>query len=146
MTGISRLALTLALGTGATAAVAGTDPWAVLSAVRIDERIDGERYVVTKTFPREIEKGVKDFYIVGYAMPLSPPGEAVTELMLVSDMGNCPFCGSPDHGVSLQVVLDTPLPALEEGTRLALRGDLVPVTDSETWQAAVLKGARVVGS
>ena len=145
MTATSRLALSLAFGTIASTATAGEDPWALLSGVKIDEKIDGDSYMVTKTFPAEIEKGISDFFITGYALPLTP-GERVTELVLVSDMGNCPFCGGGDHTATLQVELDEPIIGLEEGTRLSLRGALEPVHDPETWQSTILRGARVVGS
>lgn len=146
MTATSSLALSFAFGTLATtAALASDDPWALLSGVAIDEKIDGDSYTVTKVFPAEIENGIKDFFITGYAVPLTP-GERVSELMLVSDMGNCPFCGSGDHGVSLQVELDEPIIGLEEGTRISLRGALEPVHDTETWQSTILRAARVVDS
>ena len=145
MTATSRLALSFAFGTAASAAMAGDDPWALLSGVLIDEKIDGDTYTVTKTFPAAIENGIDDFFITGYAMPLTP-GERITELVLVSDMGNCPFCGGGDHGVTLQVELDEPIIGLEEGTRLSLRGALEPVLDPETWQSTILRGARVVDS
>lgn len=140
-----RLALSVAFGTFASAAIASDDPWALLAGVAIDERVDGDSYVVTKTFPAAIENGISDFLITGYAVPLTP-GERVTELMLVSDMGNCPFCGSSDHGVSLQVQLDEPIIGLEAGTRLSVRGALEPVHDTDTWQSTILRAARVVES
>jgi len=145
MTATSRLALSLAFGTLATSAAAGDDPWGLLASIQIDEKIDGDSYIVTKTFPTEIENGIDDFFITGYAVPLTP-GERVRELVLVSDMGNCPFCGAGDHGVALQVELASPISGIEEGTRLSLRGALEPVRDHETWQSTILRGARVVGS
>ena len=71
-------------------------------------------------------------------------GAMVQDLILMSDMGSCPMRGSLDHGANLQVVLNNAIPAFEEGTRLSLRGTLVPVTDPETWQAAILQNARIV--
>ena len=143
MADVSRIALTLAFGTAANAAIAGEDPWALLSGIQVDEQMDGDRYEVTKVFPNELLGGIDDFFITGYAVPLSP-GEKITSLILVSDMGNCPFCGSGEHSVSLQVELEDPIIGLEEGTRISLRGALEAVTDTETWQTTILRGARVV--
>lgn len=145
MTEISRLAFTLALGTTASAAMAGSDPWELLSGIEVDEVLDGDRYEVTKVFPQSVLDGIDDFFITGYAVPLSP-GEAITSLILVSDMGNCPFCGSGGHAATLQVELDEPILGLEEGARISVRGALEAVTDSETWQATIMRNARVVGS
>jgi len=145
MADISRIALTVALGTIASAAVASDDPWTLLSGIQVDENMDGDRYEVTKVFPNEVLDGIDDFFITGYAVPLSP-GEKITSLILVSDMGNCPFCGSGEHSASLQVELDEPIIGLEEGTRISLRGALEAVTDTETWQTTILRGARVVES
>ena len=145
MAEISRLALTLALGTTASAAMAGSDPWELLSGIQVDETYDGDRYEVTKVFPEDVRDGIQDFFITGYAVPLTP-GEAITSLILVSDMGNCPFCGSGGHAASLQVELDEPVFGLEEGTRISLRGALEAVTDTETWQATIMRNARLVAS
>lgn len=138
-------ALTAAFTTTAGAASVEDDPWALLSLVQVDEVVTDSSYEVKKVFPKALEAGIRDFFITGYAMPLTPPGEGVRELILTSDMGDCPFCGSPDHGVTLQVQLDSPI-VIEEGARISLVGALEAVTDPETWQAAIMKNARVVES
>ena len=139
----STLALTTVLGATAGAAQAESDPWALLSQIEIEEIVTETSYEVRKVFPAAIENGIEVFDITGYAVPLSPEGE-VRELMLVADMGDCPFCGSSEHGGSLMVQLAEPLAGLEEGQRITLRGALEAVTDPETWQAAVMKGARLI--
>ncbi len=136
----SSLAL-LALSAGTTSAFAIDDPWALLDQITIDEQVSADSYVVKKTFPLAIQNGVKEFRITGYAMPLTP-GNQVRDLILVADMGNCPFCGSPDHGATLQVELDNPI-QIEEGQRISVVGALEPVTDPETWQSAILRGASL---
>lgn len=143
-TATSTLAL-LAVGT-TTPALANDDPWAVLSAIEIDEIVSEGSYRVVKTYPVEIENGVERFQITGYAMPLTPePGTATTQVMLVSDMGDCPFCGSPEHGGQLQVELAEPV-VIEDGARISVVGALELVDDPETWQAAIMRGATVTGS
>lgn len=141
----SALAL-FALGGSALPTLAEDDPWAVLSAIQIDEITSDGAYRVVKTYPAEIENGVEKFAITGFAMPLTlEPGAPTTELMLVSDMGDCPFCGAPDHGGQLQVELENPV-VIEDGQRLTVIGALELVDDPETWQAAIMRGARITGS
>jgi hypothetical protein len=130
---------------GATTAVtlpvfAQTDVWALLGEINIDEIVTDTSYEVKKSFPKQLENGIEDLTITGYAMPLTP-GDMIRELILVSDMGTCPLCGNPDHGTSLQVTLAEPLANFEDGARITFRGKLSAVTDSTTWQSAVLENA-----
>lgn len=141
----STTALATVLGAAAGAAVAETDPWATLEEITIEEIVTETSYEARKTFPPALAGGVRDFRITGYAVPLSL-GPEVTEIILVSDMGLCPFCGSGEHGATLQVSLADPIIGLEEGTRLSLSGDLQTVTDPTTWQAVILTGARLVSN
>ncbi|WP_417253684.1 hypothetical protein [Celeribacter sp.] len=143
MSPVSRLALTAGLSATATSAFADAPGWDLLKGITIDEVVTETSYVVKKGFPERLKNGVQGMELTGYAVPLTP-GSEIRELMLVSDMGLCPFCGSADHGASVQVNLDTPLVGLEEGTRLTLRGDMMPVHDPETWQAAILENAVLV--
>lgn len=147
---ISRLALSGALGAGAfTASVAlpagasEFDAWEMLSRITVDEQITETSYRVTKTFPAGFEQDIENTRITGYAVPLWA-GDEVRELMLVTDMGNCPFCGSGDHGGNLMITLAEAVPAFEDGMRITLEGTLARVNDPETWQAAVLKDARII--
>mgnify|MGYP001124775782 CR=1 FL=1 len=141
----SVLALSVSLAGFAAPVLADQDPWALLSSVSTQEVIDGDHYEVRKSFPEAMMAGISDFAITGFAVPIGA-GAQVSQVMLVSDMGNCPLCGSPDHGASLVVELDQPIPSFEQGARLSLRGDLEAVTDPETWQNAVLRRARVVAN
>jgi len=137
----STTAFAALVAAGAGAAHAEEDPWALLDSIGIEEIATETTYEVKKSFPPALRDGVRDFRITGYAVPLTP-GEDVTELILVSDMGLCPFCGSGEPGASLQVLLDEPIVGLEEGARISLVGDLAMVTDPMTWQATVLRNAR----
>lgn len=138
-------ALSVALTGVAAPSFGETDPWALLSAVEIDEIVTETSYEVRKSFPERLEQGIPGFRISGYAVPMEQ-GASVRQVMLVSDMGNCPFCGQSDHGVSLMVELDEPIQTFDEGTRLSLVGDLEAVTDPETWQSAVMRNAQVVAN
>lgn len=139
----SRFAIAAVFGATATAATAQPDAWHLLNQIGIEEIVTETTYEVRKTYPAEIENGVKDFEITGYAAPMIP-GEAVRELILVSDMGLCPFCGSADHGASLQVSLADPIAMGDEAQRITLRGTLNRVDDPETWQAVILQDAEIV--
>ncbi|WP_394177318.1 hypothetical protein [Yoonia maritima] len=143
MKNVSTTALTVALSTVTTAVWA--DDWDLLRGITVDEVVTDTSYTVTKTFPSEIKDGREGMVLTGYVMPITP-GSEISELILVSDMGFCPFCGDPSHGASVQVSLETPIPALEEGTRITLRGDMKPVLDPQTWNAAVLENAVIVKS
>ena len=142
---ISSTALTLAITAGSTSVWAQTDGWAMLNDIQIDEIVTDTSYEVKKTFPESLRNGVPDMVITGYVVPITP-GADVVELILVSDMGLCPFCGDPSHGASLQVTLKTPAAGLEEGARITLRGDLSPVLDPQTWNAVVLENAVIITS
>lgn len=149
MSPISRLALTAGLSATAStalsaAAFADAPGWADLKGITIDEVVTETSYEVKKGFPDRLKDGVPGMELTGYAVPLTP-GAEVRELILMSDMGICPFCGSGDHGAAVQVNLDQPIVGLEEGTRITLRGDMKPVLDPETWQAAVLENAVILG-
>ncbi|MGR3484112.1 MAG: hypothetical protein ACU0BF_02095 [Paracoccaceae bacterium] len=123
-------------------APATPEAWSLLAEVEIDERVTPDSYEVRKSFPAALEGGIEGFAITGYAVPLSLEG-AQSQLIVVSDMAFCPFCGSPEHGTSLMVEMAEPA-IVEEGMRIRLVGDLSAVTDPETWQSAILTGARVV--
>ncbi|MFT6168538.1 MAG: hypothetical protein ACJAR9_000648 [Celeribacter sp.] len=123
--------------------LAQTDVWALLGEVEIDEIVTDTSYEVKKTFPKQLDDGIQELTITGYAMPLTP-GSVIRELLLVSDMGTCPFCGSGDHGTSLKVTLAEPLSDFEDGARITLKGALTAVRDTTTWQSAVLENAILV--
>lgn len=141
----SRLALATALGATATGALAGNDGWQLLQGITIDEIVTDTSYEVKKGYPEHLENGIPGMQLTGYAVPLTP-GDEIRELVLVADMGICPFCGGLDHTATIQVNLDQPIVGLEEGTRITLRGDMEPVRDPETWQAVRLNNAVLVKS
>lgn len=117
--------------------------WDLIGAIEVTEIATATTYEVRKVFPAEIQNGVERFDITGFAVPLSMDGD-VSELIIVSDMGFCPFCGDPEHGKALQVSLVTPIPMFEDGTRLTLRGSLETIDDPQTWQSALMRDAVVV--
>lgn len=124
-------------------AAAETDAWHMMSQIKINEIVTETTYEVQKTYPTALSEGAIEVEITGYAVPRLP-GDMVQDLILMSDMGNCPLCGSFDHGTNLQVLLTEAIPAFEEGTRVSFVGTLTPVTDPETWQTVILKDARVI--
>ncbi len=95
----SFIAIAAALGTTSTASFAATDNiWDLLDQIEIDEVITADSYSVRKSFPAGISEADQEIEITGYAAPMLP-GDLVQELILVSDMGLCPLCGDPDHGL-----------------------------------------------
>lgn len=144
-TAVSTLALSapFMVMSGAGMADQATAPWDLLAQVEIEEIMTDTTYEVRKAFPSEIENGIEAFDITGYVVPLSD-GPEITDFILVSDMGFCPFCGSPEHGTSLQVSMAAPTTGLEEGTRVTLRGALEAVTDPETFQSTIMRNARLI--
>ncbi len=144
----SRIALAAVLGACAQTASAQSDVWHLLEQIEIEEVLrtteDGTTYEVRKTFPDALSGKSLDVEITGYAVP-ALPGDVVQDLILVSDMGLCPLCGSADHGASLQVALAEPIESFDESRRLTFKGKLKPVLDRETWQAAMLENASIIG-
>lgn len=141
---VSALALSAPLALGASMVFADdtATQWDLLAAIEIEEIITDTTYEVRKVFPSAIANGVEQFDISGYLVPLSDSAES-RDFILISDMGFCPFCGSPEHGTSLQVSMADPI-TFEDGVRVTLRGALETVTDPETWQTTVLTGATAL--
>lgn len=142
---LAKLALTTAGVTAATSlSAAESDAWSLLKQIEITEHVTETEYEVRKKFPSALAEGREvEIEITGYATP-AMPGDMIQDLLMVSDMGLCPFCGSLDHGGSLLVSLANPVPVIDDQTRLTLRGTLSPVTDPETWQSVILKNAQIV--
>ncbi len=136
------LAAPLTLGASVVWADDAAAQWDLLAAIEVEEIITDTTYEVRKVFPAAIEGGIEQFDISGYLVPLAD-GPEISDFILISDMGFCPFCGSPEHGTSLQVSMAEPIP-FEEGARITLRGALETVTDPETWQTTVLTGAKAI--
>jgi len=139
-----KLTITTAAATlCANAGYAETDVWQLLDQIEIQEIVTETTYEVRKSYPAALAQGNGiDVEISGYATP-ALPGDLVQELLLVSDMGLCPLCGSLDHGATLLVNLADAIPVIEDGSRITLSGTLVPVTDPETWRSVVLQDAKI---
>ena len=114
------------------------EAWEILNQITFEESDPTEEYAVFKTFPAEIADGAEAFEVSGYAIPTDEAGKS---FLLVSDIAECPYCGSGDHGVTVNVVMAEALPGIEESTRIVLRGNLQPVHDTETWQSVILSDA-----
>lgn len=54
----------------------------------------------------------------------------VSEFILISDMGFCPWCGSADHGIAVEVQLEAPM-ALEHGTQITVSGALETLQEGD---------------
>ena len=117
--------------------------WDLLRSIEVDEITAGTTYKVRKIFPAAIQDGVEQFDITGYVVLLWSD-ENVSDFMLISDMGFCPFCGNPEHGTSLEVRLSAPVASLADGDRLTVRGALELVRDPETTQSARLTKAKIL--
>jgi hypothetical protein len=113
------------------------DAWHLLSQIETVEHETETSWHVTKRYPAEIADGADDFEISGYLVPVGWEAET-RDWMLVSDLGQCPFCGSGDHGTSIEVRLADPMPVTEESQRMTLRGALHLVRDPGTMQAVVM--------
>lgn len=136
-------ATALAAATPGMAETVDSAAWDALAAIEIEEIMTETTYEVRKIFPAEIRDGVERFDITGFAVPLGET-ENVRDFMIVSDIGFCPFCGDPQHGTALQVTLAEPIPFIEEGMRLSLRGSLETIKDEQTWQSAIMRDAVIV--
>jgi hypothetical protein len=140
---LAALAAPLPLAAGSVWADDLAASWDLLAAISVEEIVTDTTYEVRKIFPAAVENGIDQFDITGFIVPLTD-GPDITDFILVSDMGFCPFCGSPQHGTSLQVTMADPLTGFEEGSRITLRGALQAVTDPETWQTTVMTNARAL--
>lgn len=112
--------------------------WHLLGQIELDEVITENSYAVHKTFPSEIAGGDPEFEVSGYLVPTDWAGR---EFLLVSDLSQCPYCGTGDHGLTVNVTMADAAPEIEEGQRVVLRGALFPVHDPETFQAVILRDA-----
>lgn len=72
--------------------------------------------------PADAEPNGAQMAVTGKVFLASADAE-VSEFMLVSDTGFCPWCGSSDHGMAVEVELDSPL-ALEHGAQITVEGAL----------------------
>lgn len=148
MSPVSRIALTAGLSATATTAFTATSAfadnsgWETLGKITIDEIVTEQSYEVRKSYPEALPPEGVEMELTGYAIPMYP-GEEVTELLMVSDMGLCPFCGSGEHGASLQVTLEAPIAMINEEMRITVKGVMNRVNDPETWQAVKMENAII---
>ncbi|MFO6464465.1 hypothetical protein ACK8OR_08735 [Jannaschia sp. KMU-145] len=120
------------------------DPaWHLLGQIEVTEHETADSWSVTKRYPSEIAGGVDRFEISGYLVPVGWEAET-RDWMLVSDLGQCPFCGSGDHGTAIEVQLADPLPVTEDARHAKLSGALHLVEDADTMQAVVMTGATLL--
>ena len=145
----STLAIAAALGSTATSGLsqpgtaADLDVWSLLDQIQIEEIVTENSYEVRKSWPNAFAQDLQNIKVTGFAVAMIP-GQQVKELLLTSDSGICPLCGSGDHAATLQIVLDEPLEGFVEGQRISVEGTLMRVDDSTTWQSAQMINARLV--
>jgi hypothetical protein len=120
------------------------DGWHLLGQIEVTEHETADSWSVTKRFPAALEDGADAFEISGYLIPVGWEAET-RDFMLVSDAGQCPFCGSGGHGTSIEVRLAEALPVTDEAKHATLRGALHLVRDETTMQAVVMTDAVIVG-
>ena len=90
--------LALALGFAPFAATAERiegPAWDLLGSIGVEEIVTETSYEVRKLFPADVVDGIEQFDITGYVVPLYEEGGELTEFIIVSDMGFCPYFGSP---------------------------------------------------
>ncbi|MEL6913436.1 MAG: hypothetical protein AAFP13_02935 [Pseudomonadota bacterium] len=68
----------------------------------------------------------------------------VSEFILVSDMGVCPWCGGADHGTALEVQLADPAARLEHGQRITVRGQLEDVRGLDAHMTTRMVAASIL--
>lgn len=145
----STLAIAAAFGSTATSGLsqpgtaADLDVWSLLDQIQIEEIVTENSYEVRKSWPNAFAQDLQNIKVTGFAVAMIP-GQQVKELLLTSDSGICPLCGSGDHAATLQIVLDEPLEGFVEGQRISVEGTLMRVDDSTTWQSAQMINARLV--
>ena len=128
---------------GSVAPLYASTGWDLLREIEIKEELTETSYSAQKNFPAAMKDGIAQFDLTGYVVLLWSEGD-ISEFMLISDMGFCPFCGNPEHGTALQVQLQTPNTTVQDGQRITVRGALEPVYDPETSQAARLVEAKIL--
>ena len=132
---MKRASLSAALAVAATATFANVDeaPWLLLSEIEITETINGDMWSAQKTYPDALST-TEPFTITGYYVPLMAQAYQ-SQILLVPDPADCPFCGTNEYGPTLEVHLSEPLPDMPQFTLLTVTGQLQKIEDPETWQA-----------
>ncbi|MEM6695075.1 MAG: hypothetical protein AAF626_10475 [Pseudomonadota bacterium] len=114
-----------------------------MSQIQFDEREENGRWVVEKTFPTELKDQRDAVSVTGYYVPVLAEAY-VTQFILVPQPYACPFCGSDSYGLALEVHVAEPMPDLEEGTRIEVRGMIELVESGDTYQSIILTDAALV--
>lgn len=122
--------------------VAAQEPWDLIRGIEISENETNGTWIVEKSYPAGLQDQA-EFSIRGFYVPVQAQGY-VTQFLLVPDPDDCPFCGSSGYGISLEVHMRQPVPDMEEGTELAVRGRVDLVESPETYQAIVLRDAALL--
>ena len=109
--------------------------WALLGSIDIIEEGTGADWKAVKTFPAAVLDARDDFEIAGYLVPVLAEAE-ITNLMLVPEPSNCPFCGvGSGYGTLIEVSLKRGITGVVEGSLLRVRGRLELIESPDTMQA-----------
>lgn len=132
--------LTLVITTKAQAEPAA---WELISKIEITEVETAERWLVKKSYPDALRAQADSFRIRGFYVPVEAQAY-VKSFLLVPDPADCPFCGNGGYGLSLEVHVSQPMPDMAEGTNITIEGRLELVDSDETYQAVILREARLL--
>ena len=117
-------------------------PWEVIGGVVLTETGGDEDWAVEKAYPDGWADGAEDFVIEGYAVVYAAQA-ILTDVLLVPDASQCPFCGGDQgYGPTLEVLFDGPVTIDVPEEPILVRGRLEAVDDPRTYQAWRLVDAR----
>ncbi|MEM1101045.1 MAG: hypothetical protein AAGH73_05890 [Pseudomonadota bacterium] len=85
-----------------------------------------------------------DLYEVTGYLHLVKVSAEISEFILVSDMGVCPWCGGADHGTALEVQLADPATRLEHGQRITVRGQLEDIRGLDAHMTTRMVSATIL--
>lgn len=132
--------LTLAI---TTEAQAEPPAWELISKIEITEVETKDRWLVKKAYPDALRAQADNFRIRGFYVPVEAQAY-VKSFLLVPDPADCPFCGNGGYGLSLEVHMRQSMPDMAEGTDITIEGRLELVDSDETYQAVILREARLL--
>lgn len=124
---------------------AGAEPaaWELISKIEITEVEKDDQWQVKKSYPDALRAQADSFRIRGFYVPVEAQAY-VKSFLLVPDPADCPFCGNGGYGLSLEVHVSKAMPDMAEGTDITVEGRLELVESDETYQAVILRDARLV--
>ncbi|MEM7616212.1 MAG: hypothetical protein AAF245_14255, partial [Pseudomonadota bacterium] len=111
--------------------------------IAIEEVQEDGEWRADKTFPADLRAATDSFEVRGYLIPIVPQGY-FSQLLLVRDPDDCPFCGTGGYGPTLEVTLKRPINEIPDGGAALLRGTLELIEDPETLQSVRLIDAEVL--